>query len=120
MNSLSWMIYAIQIAGNITELSLFITIFGSVGIATACLFSYFEEAPQWRQWVLSRMLPIVLVAVSIFIFAPNRKTLLLIAASQYGEKLVQSDDVKSVVNPGIDLLKAWIKSETERLAKKDQ
>jgi hypothetical protein len=41
--------------------------------------------------------------------------MLLIAASQVGERVLSSESVQSVVDPSVDLLRTWITQETNRL-----
>jgi len=55
---------------------------------------------------------------------PNRETVLLIAASEIGDRVMNSekmakvgDRVGSVVDPGIDLLKTWIEQQTQTIKK---
>jgi len=55
---------------------------------------------------------------------PNRETVLLIAASEIGDRVMNSekmakvgDRIGSVVDPGIDLLKIWIEQQTQTIKK---
>lgn len=125
MNSLSWFIYLTQTVDELRHCVVAIAIMTGIGFGGWLFFGAMrrflddEDAllSAWRAWALKAALPILLVAALISVFVPSRQTMLLIAGSQLGERMVQSEEVKSVVNPGLDLLKGWMKSETERLTK---
>jgi hypothetical protein len=141
MNSLSWFIYAIEVVDSIKFVltpTIGIAALALVGgtIAALILFNVEWHAYSWdrenglagnakRDAIAQRFRPIIKWGWIIFIplvllqvFLPSRQTLLLIAGSEIGEKVTQSRAVAEVVNPGVDLLKAWIKSETDRLTPK--
>lgn len=41
--------------------------------------------------------------------------MILIAGSEMGQRVVQSEQVKGIVDPGLDLVKSWIAEETAKL-----
>jgi hypothetical protein len=41
----------------------------------------------------------------------------MIAASEVGERMMSSQAVQGVVDPGLDFLKAWIRQQTEDITK---
>lgn len=53
-------------------------------------------------------------------FVPNRQTVLLIAASEMGERVLNHERVNQVIDPGIDLLKTWMEKEKMDLQKSMQ
>lgn len=53
-------------------------------------------------------LVIFLVAIIPSIAIPKRDTIMMIAASEYGETALKSDDVQEIVNPARQILKKWI------------
>jgi O-antigen ligase len=55
--------------------------------------------------------------IVLVVFVPDERSMLLIASSQVGEKIVNSDTVKSVLDPSTDLLKSWIQLETKKIKK---
>ncbi len=124
MNKLSWLIYLMQVSENLSIGAMIFLIIGTVGATLAGLFcflnSVFDDKREgWDTWVQIMTRAGAWILLVLFIVAtmlPSRQTLTLIAASEIGEKLTNSDGVKSVVDPGLDLLKAWIRRETERLS----
>jgi signal transduction histidine kinase len=127
MNSLSWFIY---FAGFADTLSGFASFFAVVGgflyllfmIITGVLLSDCSEqeersirkARRSISWIAA---PILAVCIPASLFVPSRQTLVLIAGSQMGEQALKSDAVTSIVNPGMDLVRLWIKQETDKLKK---
>lgn len=122
MNSLSWFIYLTQVTDSIGTGA---AILGGVG-----LFSFVfvvmaigwlvEDGKLTKAQAFSYGRTVFFVSVSLLTVSallPSRQTMLLIAGSEMGERLVKSESVNSVVNPGVDLLKTWIKRETEKLTK---
>lgn len=116
MNTLSWLLYFAGVAGNLsTFLSISAFFMIIIGIFACGVYAGHYE----------RTLPKKLIAIPIigFIFAitacfiPNKETIMYIAASEYGEKVVNSKEVQDLKNPAVDLLKQWMKKETERLTK---
>lgn len=137
MNNLSWFIYFVQVCDNIGALLI---VAGVVTLITPVLNLAFtgiradrayynttsmggadDEARRevWRGYRGSWK-PYVAASVALFMLSallPSRQTLLLIAGSEIGERVATSDAVKGVVDPGVDLLKSWIKKETDKIKK---
>lgn len=116
MNSLSWLLY---IAGVSHGLSIFLGVMGGIGLifgAISCLYFLVEkETLAPRKFFIVPVIGFVLMCMSILI--PSEKTIMYIAASEYGEKVIQSKEVKDIANPAIDLLKQWMKKESAKLNK---
>lgn len=131
MNNLSWLIYAIHVFDAVRVLAitalallgagLVVTAFvgalvedsnGSYGSKTKDQWVYF---PTWLAYAKKIVPAVVIVASLMLIFFPSRQTMLLIAGSEIGERVVTSEAVKGVVDPSIELLKTWIKKETQDL-----
>lgn len=53
-----------------------------------------------------------LIGWVMYIFLPTKQTLILIAGAEIGQRVVQSESVQSIVDPGMDLVKSWIKKES--------
>ena len=76
--------------------------------------SYAKHAQEAKSsmdfWIkVSRLaLVIFLVAIVPSIAIPKRDTIMMIAASEYGETALKSDDVQEIVNPARQILKKWI------------
>ena len=78
------------------------------------------KLPPWLFW-LEPLKKIVLDPfwwlILFVIVLPDRQTILTIVAAQYAENIAKSEKVQTVVDPAIDLLKAWIVEETNHLKK---
>lgn len=130
MNNLSWFIY---FAGIVDTISVWASFFASVGGIMYLAFMLFisgfvggfdpkskehDEVRGVRREISIIALPILAVCIPIALFVPSRQTLILIAGSELGERAVKSEAVQSVVNPGMDLVKLWIKQETDIITKR--
>jgi hypothetical protein len=51
---------------------------------------------------------------------PSRQTVMLIVASELGERVVSNAQITSVVDPSLELLNAWISKTTQDLKGKKQ
>lgn len=122
MNSLSWLIYFIGVVGNLDWFFSTLTILlllVCIGLVIA-FFMMLDEDVGKEAWAKYRkccllFVPAFIVCFLISSLMPSRQTLILIAGSEIGQEVVQSKAVQDVVNPGMDLLKAWIATETTRL-----
>ncbi len=122
MNNLSWFIYLTQATDSIRDgiiMLWWMTVVVFIAWAIAGSFSAIEDDEKtmltaWRAAFKQAILP---MAVAVFVVAviPSRQTMLLIAGSEMGERAINSSAVQDVVNPGVDLLKTWIKEETDKL-----
>lgn len=124
MNSLSVLIYAIGVADSARDIAITaLIIVGIVGVGGAVLFPLvmmaaedFDTDPKKvmrkaRNWIV----PIAIISILVIVFIPSRQTLLLIAGSEIGQRVIASEDAKSVIEPGAELLRTWIAEETRRL-----
>lgn len=124
MNNLSWFIYLISVVDSLRGVASAILAIGGFCFALAgvlCIAGYLieeEEGPlrMWKQTIKWGG-PVLALCLLIVILLPDRRTMLLIAGSEMGERAIKTDTVRDVVNPGMDLLKAWIKAETDKLTK---
>lgn len=138
MNSLSLLIYFAGVVGNIINVLslvtflLIIATFGSLifwaiyhdetdasyrRIEGDALIELRKTRENWRKRALNFAV-IAFLAGSINSFIPNRSTILLIAASEMGEKVLNHPKVEQVVDPSIDLITTWMKNETAEIKKK--
>lgn len=139
MNSLSWLIY---IAGATSSLCVFLVLM-CVALATLTVIltivallhldktdaiggalppdkckdvDFVHDAS--RRWAIR--FGVLFVVLGLFAsLLPERRTVLLIAASEIGERTLNSermavvgDRMASVINPSIDLLNTWIEKQT--------
>lgn len=138
MNTLSLLIYFAGVVGNIINvltLTVCIMILATVG-SIAFWVVYHDETDSsyrrytgdaleecrktrelWRKRTLKfATAAFVIGAVNSFI--PSRSTILLIASSEMGEKVLNHPKVEQVVDPSIDLITTWMKNETAEIKKK--
>lgn len=122
MNSLSWLIY---FAGLVHSL-IFITVIVSIvcfAIWTIVRISFIMHHERMITEEDQERLPsgnfliVGFICAGIASFLPSKNTVMLIAASELGQRLVTNQQVVDVVDPSIELLKTWIKKETEALKK---
>lgn len=124
MNSLSWTIYAIQLLDSFDTflgwLTAFFFITGFVAFAFRILSGdakdpeithYHNKCMRYVKWAI----PCGFIVAFFNVLTPDRNTMLLIAASQIGERVVSSQTVQSVVDPSVDLLRTWIEEQTRTL-----
>lgn len=125
MNNLSWFIYLTQVVDEARStfggVNAFIVIAGSITFFV-CLMARFIEDETYPLKIWLRIArwsaPVLVLSIIAYTVIPSRQTMLLIAGSEMGERIVKSDAVKDIVNPGADLLKAWIKDETDKITNK--
>lgn len=132
MNGLSWFIYLSNIVNTISSwasvLSVFIGIIYFIFmVVMSCLLieptarrndkdlKDIIEIKTFRSSISWLVMPILVVCIPLALLVPDRQTMLLIAGSEMGQRVVQSEQVKGIVDPGLDLVKSWIAEETAKL-----
>lgn len=135
MNSLSWLIYLAGVTGTLGNFLVFITvIFGCLAGISIVVWLWsldetnarFDPLPArdieskrqirkstWRWFWGFTALMISFGSTSALM--PSRQTVLLIAASQMGEQVLNHPRINQVVDPGIELLTTWMQKETADL-----
>ena len=119
MNSLSVYIYLVQVIGNV---SVYLGGFIVFSIICLCMFSLIllvasDSNCEWATfsvWAtyLKRWLRIMAPLSIFWIVLPTRETMILVAASEIGEKVITSEKVTTVIDPSVVLLKTWIEKQT--------
>jgi hypothetical protein len=135
MNSLSLLIYLSDITGTLANFLTFVTVIFGILCAVCLLIwlithdetdSYYRRLQgealdgcretrknSWKWfWRFCGLFVFVGALVS---FIPARQTVLLIAASEMGERVLSHERVNQVIDPGIDLLKTWMEKEKQDL-----
>lgn len=135
MNSLSWLIYLAGVAGSLNAFMVFLTvIFGALAAGSVVGFLFYSDETDrynrplpaeeltarreqrrksWRHmWLFLILMTLGGVTASAI---PGRQTVLLIAASQMGEQVLNHPRINQVVDPGIELLTTWMQKETADL-----
>lgn len=119
MNSLSWLLYFADVVDGFTKV---FGVFGGVMIivgAICCIARAAELGlPPLKSFyaLFAGGFLFILIAV----FTPSRNTIMYIAASEYGEKIIMSKEVQDLKNPAFELVREWMKKETDRLKKNSQ
>ena len=131
MNNLSWMIYFIDVFQTIVRWSIFATIASAISLSASFIMisiciddcskrkeiEKIERYQQTRLKFVKICLPILIVSIIISTVIPSRQTLILISASEIGEKIINSDNTKAIIDPSVNLLKGWIRKELDKLNK---
>lgn len=130
MNTLSWFIYLIGVVPALGAFALSVAI-GS-GLCTGIMILAHviarsecydqrskdefdsKSAPIFRYW-RKVSLSIFCVAVPFSILIPSQKTMILIGASEFGEKMLSSDKAQRLIDPSYQLLETWINKELAKL-----
>jgi hypothetical protein len=140
MNSLSWLIYLAGVTGTLGGFLVFITvIFGVLAGVSMVLWitsqSFHDANGRYRgddvilqnrkdgikawRWFWG-FLVLMITFGSVSALMPSRQTVLLIAASQMGEQVLNHPRINQVVDPGIELLTTWMLEETEQLRRSSE
>ena len=100
MNDLSWLIY---LANLVNSLYAVFVIFAGLSIITAvmCFVGYVEchtnNEPTWSARI-KRTIPFFIVFVLLAAFIPTTKTVMMIAASEFGETLAATEQAQNIGN----------------------
>lgn len=100
MNSLSWLIYFANLLAQLNVVSAIITACGGIIIlGLAIAYQSFKPLTKWIAiWFVFLLLALV---------TPSEKTVMLIIASEIGERVVNSERVQGVIDPSIKILQDW-------------
>jgi hypothetical protein len=125
MNTLSWLIYIIDIIQNLRNIgsvALFVLAISIVILVICSIAFYIDKDPEVVKILgyLRKLIYITIALAAIGLFIPSRQTVILIASSEIGERVLKSTTVQSIIEPSIDLLNAWIRKELENIAKSEK
>lgn len=140
MNNLSILIYLSGVTGTLASFLTFVTVvFGLLGVVSLLIWLVSHDETDtynrrlegealagrretrkssWK-WFW-RFCGLFVFVGSLASFIPSRQTVLLIAASEMGERVLNHERVNQVIDPGIDLLKTWMEKEKLDLQKSMQ
>lgn len=128
MNNLSLLIYLAGVTGNLGGFLVFVaTVFGVLSGICAIVWivsldtSNFSTAGRaenvrihsWR-WIWAFLVLMIFVG-SASALVPNRQTVLLIAGSEMGERVLNHPRFNQVVDPGLELVTTWMQKETAEI-----
>ena len=140
MNSLSLLIYLSGVTGTLAGFLTFVAVvFGILGLITLVIWLVLHDETDSNHRPLDgealagrretrknswkwfwRFCGLFVFVGSLASFVPSRQTVLLIAASEMGERVLNHERVNQVIDPGIDLLKTWMEKEKLDLQKSMQ
>ena len=135
MNNLSILIYLSGVTGNLGNFLTFVAVvFGILGVVSLIvwLVSHDETDTYYRRLesdvLASRretrktawrwfwcFYGLMVFTGGLANLVPSRQTVLLIAASEMGERVLNHPRVNQVIDPGIDLLTTWMEKEKHEL-----
>lgn len=123
MNSLSWLIYFASLVDNLTVVAILVstvcfTIWLMARLTFFILYERMITKEDQKQLPSGNYLIVGFICAGLAVFLPSKNTVMLIAASELGQRLVTSQQVVDVIDPSIELLKTWIKKETEAMKTK--
>lgn len=106
MNSLSWLLYGAEVAGNAQGVFVGITIATGMS-AIACLAGAGLIISSWpdendranNKWLMGKVRPLLQICVTFAVLAavmPSRNTIMLIAASEVGETVLASPEAQQL------------------------
>ena len=124
MNNLSIVIYLADVIPSLGNLFGFLS-FTSGLIILFATFAYFMSKDIGEKDMVDTSVKIFRWAAVVFCVSfvlntiiPRRDTIMMIAASEYGESVLKSDDVKEIINPAKQILKNWINDQLTQSEKK--
>lgn len=122
MNSLSWMIYAADIVGNLSGFLMALAVIAFAlaalsGCFLAATFStYSKEDDEYKKAsavstaVLGKWWLAVVLAL-LYVVTPSSNTIYMIAASEAGETIVTSPEAREVFNDLKTIIKSKLKEQ---------
>jgi hypothetical protein len=130
MNSLSWLIYAAGVVQSADFIIGSLVILIIPALTLLKMGGAFQNT-DWKfvkgeltkvdlgedklPFSVRQLIAAWFVLAFIGIVTPSRSTVILIASSEYGEKILNNPKINQIVDPSIDLLKTWIEKEKEKL-----
>lgn len=108
MNTISWIIYLINIVSNLSLLTFLaligVVISGFIAILNHA-FEHNKLHPHWRGFVgIGVFLGLLLV------FLPSKSTMYMIVASQIGEQIIALEEVQALGGEAADLARVSIET----------
>lgn len=115
MNSLSWMIYAAEVLGRLSEAGVGVTIFGGIFALVAVPGTLIAERDGDLDPDLGRKIRrfwvVPLVGFIVAILAPSQQAIYMIAASEAGETVISTPEAREVFNDLKTIIKGKLKEQ---------
>lgn len=122
MNSLSWLLYAAEILGNLGSLLTFFGVAGLLVVSVFWLIALMDQnsryPDEWSVGVPQKMMKIIWVpctVLSVAMLFPSSNTIYAIAASEMGERAMTTP----TFGKATEALNAWLDKQIEGAKKKD-
>jgi hypothetical protein len=119
MNNLSWLIYLAGVCDHAENSIPVICFFDGVfivyiiyGVSKPGQGFDIDDAKKWWR----RCAYVALAMFIINLVVPSRTTVILIAASEIGQQIVNQKQISGIVGDSAVLLTQWIHNETDRIA----
>lgn len=115
MNTLSWMIYLAEVAGNAQGFLIAATLSTALALTVATVVFAAAgsvgdaEESAWKKPVRLLWIPTVCGLLSVFV--PSTKTLYMIAASETGEVIASTPEAKEMLGDLKDVIRKKLKEE---------
>lgn len=127
MNTLSWLIYLAEVlssadhfAGVVAGLAGILVILLGIGLF---VFSDDDDDSANLTFVRKSFKTSVIVCSVASLFAvilPSKQTIILIAASELGQTVIQSEGAQRVIDPSLRYVESWLNNEIARLQRESQ
>lgn len=133
MNILSWAIYGISTVDRLGHWVAGVSVFtfflllasGLIKIASFFLSKdpscngisqeTYRQISAFVSKVYKVAVPVFIICEFLSVVVPDRKTMIMVAASEVGDRLVASKNLSNeLIDPSIDLLKIYVKTELEK------
>lgn len=140
MNSLSLLIYAVELITNVGTLATTLLVISIIVFLFTCLCWFIVQNfhrdhvyDQWNaiwRWIIQNAFWTAILMTLLVVFVPSRQTTIMIAASEVAEIVIKTEEAKEVMNgakgamkdvaglstDAVGLLKTYIQMETKKLA----
>lgn len=135
MNTLSWLIYWAGVVGSMNGFFVFISVVAAfvsiiaiilTVIGTTCSVDTSSEdtSSEDKAWVAA--LPMFKryrnVGLSVFTLSsflalaiPDKQTIVMIGASEFAQRAVQSEAVQRLTDPSVAYIETWLRNEIEKM-----
>ena len=108
MNSLSWLLYLIDVVGNAKVAAGIILVAVAMLSGARALFCFIETDNVWVPPV--RWFVLAGITISILVAVPARQTMYAIAASEVGERIAMMPDTQEMSSDALKAVRSWIKT----------
>jgi hypothetical protein len=116
MNSLSWLLIAIDVADSLKAVAVIFAVFGSL-IAGMCLFFGYAEEEQGPLNFGKFLVKLVCFSLLIGIVVPSKQTLYYVAASEIGERISNTDQAQRIGGDVAEVLQGLLAKAKKELSK---